>query len=49
MIAIFFDQIPQISPLPPSPQGGLLGDLVALSLDRIMVFTKELTNQPTNE
>jgi hypothetical protein len=45
MIEIFLDQIPQISPLPPSPEGGLLGDLVTLFFDRIMVFTKELTNE----
>ena len=40
------DQIPpQLSPLPPIPIGGLLGgDLVAPFLDRIMVFTQELTN-----
>jgi len=36
---------PQLSPLPPIPIGGLLGgDLVAPFLDRIMVFTQELTN-----
>jgi hypothetical protein len=46
MIEIFFDQIPpQLSPLPPSSEGSLLGDLVTLFLDRIMVFTKELTNE----
>ena len=40
----FFDQIPQLSPLPPFPKGGLLGDLVVF-LDRITVFAKVSTTE----
>ena len=41
----FFNQIPQLSPLPPFPKGGLLGDLVVF-LDRITIFAKVSTLVP---
>jgi len=44
----FFDQIPQLSPLPPFPKGGLLGDLV-VSLGRILVLSKESTTKKTED